>query len=523
MKPGSRIGDWVVEAPLGEGGMGSVYRCHNAMSERILAAVKVLKPHNVGQDRQRFVREVEALYNLRHDAVVRVTGWGEQDDQLWMAMELVEGHELAYRLRAGPMPEAEAVRVFRHLSDGLRHAHQQGITHRDIKPENIMITPEGSGRLLDFGIALDEGKERLTSNGSFSGTLAFVAPEQFDDSDCDPRLGDVYGLGLTLYVAITGRHPFPRDSKMSESQRMAFILRRKLEIEALDPGEGFSEEVRSLVRRATASDPKQRLQSMGEFALLLGVSHTEPTAPIRLAADLPPPADVDTTRPYSTGPLATGGIAMAAGGAGFMVALGLVAGLVLLGAGGGAWYLLGAPSTAAAQDLSTQEAEHEPVVLEPMKPVLADLRGSSQRAAAAAPAGKADEPTPRGQSRPQRATTTAVARPSQGRRGGRARSPMKSPEAPVMAAAPSKPAAAPSRPAAAPVPIAITSIPLGASVSVDGEAAGRTPLGRLLLSPGSHEILLERGSDRIQTTIHVGRRAPTRFVWKGGTTWESGF
>ncbi|MCA9566870.1 MAG: protein kinase, partial [Myxococcales bacterium] len=129
------IGDWVVEAPLGQGGMGSVYRCHNALAPRIRAAVKVVHelPGEDSADRERFVREVEALEGLQHPAIVRVKGWGATDDGvLWLAMDLVEGEDLAARLARGPLDPDTARRTFRDIAAGLAHAHGREVFHRDI-------------------------------------------------------------------------------------------------------------------------------------------------------------------------------------------------------------------------------------------------------------------------------------------------------------------------------------------------------------------------------------------------------
>ena len=166
LQSGERIGDWVVDAPLGEGGMGAVYRVHSALAERLTAALKVMKPTEEADGRDRFIREAEALSSLDHPAIVRVMGFGEDPlhGVLYLAMELVEGETLAARLERGPMGLDEALGVFVPLASALEHAHQAGIFHRDIKPSNIVLGRAGFVRLVDFGIALQRhGNDTITT------------------------------------------------------------------------------------------------------------------------------------------------------------------------------------------------------------------------------------------------------------------------------------------------------------------------------------------------------------------------
>ena len=130
-----RIGDWVIEGPIGSGGMGTVYRCHNALTPRIKAAVKIIRSDRPETFRERFLREVESLEALHHPAVVRVKGWGEQEGMLWLAMDLVEGTDLEDALYTkGALSEEAAVRVFSDVAAGLAHAHERNVIHRDVKP-----------------------------------------------------------------------------------------------------------------------------------------------------------------------------------------------------------------------------------------------------------------------------------------------------------------------------------------------------------------------------------------------------
>ncbi len=275
LKAGDRIGDWIVIDVLGEGGMGAVYRCRNAMSDRIEAAVKVIKPHSLKDETERFVREVESLDALRHAAVVRIKGWGEdlQRGVLWLAMDIVRGDDLEKVLARGPLDVATARRVFASVADALRHAHQRGVYHRDIKPANIILGDDGHPWIVDFGIAVQKGRTRLTAMGTVPGTPAYMAPEIFSgESRPDPVKLDVYALGQVLHEAITGRFAFPDASdSISTGQALVSLMGRKLKAEALDPGPEFPDDLRALIRNATEPEPDDRLADMNSFYEALAV------------------------------------------------------------------------------------------------------------------------------------------------------------------------------------------------------------------------------------------------------------
>src|SRR2546428_12793968 len=165
LRTGEHVGEWVVEAPLGEGGMGAVYRVHSARPRRLVAALKVMKPTTEPDARARFVREAEALAALRHPAVVRVMGFNEDPERglLYLVMELAVGETLRARMSRGPMALTEALATFVPLAAGLDHAHSEGIFHRDLKPANVVLTEDGTPRLVDFGIAAAREAEAPTT------------------------------------------------------------------------------------------------------------------------------------------------------------------------------------------------------------------------------------------------------------------------------------------------------------------------------------------------------------------------
>jgi serine/threonine protein kinase len=263
LSAGDRIGDWVIERALGEGGMGTVYLATNSLTERIRAAVKVIKPRAYAAERERFTREVEALDSLRHEAIVGVKGWGEDPERglLWMAMDLVEGEEVAHVLERGPMSLEAAATTFSVVADGLQYAHERGFRHRDIKPANILIDAAGIAHLVDFGIAVESGRTRLTAAGKMPGTPSYMAPEVFEEIHPDPSLMDVYSLGQVLYEALVGEFAFPENTELASHQQIVHLIHRKVRSESLDPGPQFPETVRDLVKAATHPRPAKRLSN----------------------------------------------------------------------------------------------------------------------------------------------------------------------------------------------------------------------------------------------------------------------
>ncbi len=278
LEQGTRIADWIVDAALDEGGMGSVYRCHNALSERILAALKVMDRHRADVSRDRFIREVEALASLRHEAVVRILGFGEAPEHraFYIAMELVQGDSLARRIADGPWPWPGPREVFLKLAGGLAHAHARGIAHRDIKPQNLMYGVDGSACIIDFGISAAEGRTSLTSEGMFLGTVTHMAPELFGQSHVDPMRADLYALGQVFYEVLTGARAFTAQSALTAEQRMVYVMAAKMNSEPLDPGPSCPPALRALIREATHPDPLQRTPDLGRFLRALEAVPPEP-------------------------------------------------------------------------------------------------------------------------------------------------------------------------------------------------------------------------------------------------------
>lgn len=259
LQAGDRVGDWVVEGPLGEGGMATVYRVHSALSERVVGALKVMKPSLGKEARTRFVREAEALSALRHPGIVHVMGFSEDSARglLYLVMELAIGDTLKSRLEHGPLTVGQALATCAPLASALEYAHAAGIYHRDIKPANIILCTDGTVRLVDFGIASAQHHETLTTTGHV-GTVSYLPPEVFRGHSPDPEKLDVYSLGIVLYEALVGTRPFQVGEGLTPTAAAAAVGVQKLHQGSLDPGPEFPEELRHIVRRATDPEPSGR-------------------------------------------------------------------------------------------------------------------------------------------------------------------------------------------------------------------------------------------------------------------------
>ena len=216
---GEQLGSYKILSLLGAGGMGEVYRAHDAKLGRDVA-LKVL-PRELADDpewRTRLLREARAAASLNHPNICTIHEVGEADGHAYIAMEVVEGQPLSGRLAAGPLPPEEVMRYGLQLADALAHAHDRGVVHRDLKSANVMVTPEGHVKVLDFGLARRVSGEELaevttrahaslSQAGAILGTLPYMAPEQLRAQPADAR-SDVWALGVVLYEMAAGVRPF---------------------------------------------------------------------------------------------------------------------------------------------------------------------------------------------------------------------------------------------------------------------------------------------------------------------------
>lgn len=272
---GRNLGRVKLEARIGQGAMGEVWRGFDAVLRRPVA-VKVLAKVPPGRDpmkaKARFEREIKAMAALDHPHVTRILDYGMTPDNVaYLTMDLLDGVDLATLARErGGLPERTVVVLMEQAARALAHAHARGIVHRDVKPSNIFVCEAGDGvghvRLLDFGIAKfdADGEDELTATGAFVGTPQYAAPE-VALGHAPGAAADIYGLGASMYHALTGRSPF---GGISRSQ----VLRAHVYQQApplANSDRPVSREVEAIVRRALAKNPDARFASADAMALAL--------------------------------------------------------------------------------------------------------------------------------------------------------------------------------------------------------------------------------------------------------------
>jgi len=203
----SSIGPYRVVDYIGAGGMGTVYRVAHRATGRV-AAAKVLNTAAAPRALERFRNEARILQALSHPAISQMYEFLEVNGAPCLVMEYVDGETLEQLIRTrGPLPLADAIRIFAALADAVSYIHQRGIVHRDLKTNNVKVDALGAVKLLDFGIAVGDATPRLTSTGNVVGTLMSLAPEQLRTGRAEPR-SDIWALGVLFYEMITGRLPF---------------------------------------------------------------------------------------------------------------------------------------------------------------------------------------------------------------------------------------------------------------------------------------------------------------------------
>ena len=261
-----RIGDFEIVRELGQGGMGVVYE---ARSERLgtNVALKVIAENAKDYELQRFQIEARAAARLRHEHIVRVLEHHQtRAGRHYLAMQLIDGEALDEAIEAeGPLEPGEVVRMGIELADALAYAHESSVLHRDIKPSNVLLDRERRAYLTDFGLAkvLDSSTYSLTNTGDLVGTPCYMSPEQArgDRHRVGPPT-DVYGLGATLYHALTGALPY---SGASITEIVLRIVSHDPEpIRSLAPD--VPPELERIVLRCMAREPSQRFASAGELA-----------------------------------------------------------------------------------------------------------------------------------------------------------------------------------------------------------------------------------------------------------------
>jgi Flp pilus assembly protein TadD/TolB-like protein len=273
LKPGSRLGSFEVLGPLGEGGMGEVYRARDTRLGRDVAIKILHESFARDPDRAaRFEREARLLAAINHPAIGAIYGAEEFDSLRCIIMELVPGETLAERIARGPMPLEEVCDLSRQIAEALEAAHEKGVIHRDLKPSNIKVTPEGKVKVLDLGLAkameppsLDAGLSdsptaplEQTEAGAILGTAGFMSPEQARGKPVDKRT-DIWAFGCIVYEMLSGRRAFTGETV---SDVLVSILTKDPDWAALPSS--APARMRELLSRCLQKDPGKRLRDIGD-------------------------------------------------------------------------------------------------------------------------------------------------------------------------------------------------------------------------------------------------------------------
>src|SRR2546423_398820 len=273
---GTFIAHYRIIEPLGAGGMGAVYKAHDAKLHRVVA-LKVLSAEAVAQEdrRRRFLQEARAASALNHPHILTVYEIGEMDGTPFMVMEYVEGETLRQKIVANVLSVKDALGIAIQVAGGLAKAHEHGIVHRDLKPENLMISRDGYAKILDFGLAklierrkplftADSAEKTLiqvkTESGTILGTINYMSPEQLLGQRVDLR-SDIFSFGIVLYEMLTGRCPFANENKIDTMH--AILHEEAKPPQTIKPG--LPLDVQPILAKTLAKAPKQRYQTVREL------------------------------------------------------------------------------------------------------------------------------------------------------------------------------------------------------------------------------------------------------------------
>jgi eukaryotic-like serine/threonine-protein kinase len=294
---GNRLGPYEIQSPLGAGGMGEVYRARDTRLDRTVA-IKVLAAHlsSSPELKQRMEREARSISSLNHPNVCHLYDIGSHDGTDYLVMEFLEGETLAERLRKGPLPLNEILKIGIAIAEALAVAHRQGIVHRDLKPGNIMLTKSGA-KLMDFGLAKSVAAgvsgvassapllsaartmsgasplSPLTTAGAIIGTIQYMSPEQIEGKEADAR-SDIFALGAVLYEMLTGTRPFEGKSQISVAS--AILEKDPERVSAIQPLTPPALEY--IITSCLAKNPDDRIQTAHDVALQLKWVAVNPAA-----------------------------------------------------------------------------------------------------------------------------------------------------------------------------------------------------------------------------------------------------
>ena len=258
-----KIGRYQILERVGKGGMGVLYRGVDPVLDREVA-IKVMLvdfSDDTEQMRPRFYREAQAAAKLQHSNIVTIFEFAEDDNTPYIVMEFLRGTGLDARM-AAPLPLTldDKLNIIAQLCSALNYAHAQGVVHRDIKPANLFLLPDGTTKLLDFGVA-KLTSSTLTKQGDVIGSVSYMSPEQLSGSDTIDGRSDIFSAGVVLYELLTGRKPFKGDSPTGT---IVQILRQEPPpVDEIVPG--IPPQLAAVVRKALAKEPADRYATAGEF------------------------------------------------------------------------------------------------------------------------------------------------------------------------------------------------------------------------------------------------------------------
>jgi serine/threonine-protein kinase len=302
LSTGDKLGPYEILNPIGAGGMGEVYRARDTRLRRDVA-IKIL-PAALAYDvdrMARFEREARLLASLDHPNIGAIHGLEENAGTQALILAFVEGPTLAERIAAGPVPLEESIEIARQIAEALEYAHERGVIHRDLKPANVKITPEGTVKVLDFGLAKALTGEsessssvaasptishtlsmRATQTGMILGTAAYMAPEQAKGKTVDRR-ADIWAFGVVLFEMLTGG---PLFSGETIAEILASAIKEEPNLDRLPASTPPA--IRRLIERCLHKDPRLRLRDIGEARITLQSANNQPESPVIASAKVPP-------------------------------------------------------------------------------------------------------------------------------------------------------------------------------------------------------------------------------------------
>ncbi len=283
---GKTLGHYQITNQLGKGGMGEVFQAKDQILGRDVA-IKVL-PEEFARDADRvarFQREAKVLASLNHPNIAAIHGLEQSEGKNFLVLELVEGQTLADRIKAGPIPVEESLRLALQIAEALEAAHEKGVIHRDLKPSNIKVTPEGKVKVLDFGLAKAYAGDReevnlsnsptlsdvATQQGVILGTAAYMSPEQARGKAVDKR-ADIWAFGCVLFEMMTGRAAF---SGRDVTDILAAVIRSEPEWNSLPASLHWR--LREVLERCLKKDAKDRYHDISDVKVDIQRVLTDPS------------------------------------------------------------------------------------------------------------------------------------------------------------------------------------------------------------------------------------------------------